>query len=284
MRRKISRRVLFYATSTFIIVMMFSLLMFFTVFSMYREGTQTYDELAQHLIRPIHGVEAIPITTPEPLAEEPVEEEPEEPEEPEEEPEETFILPDHITLPQVDFDALHEINPNVVGWILLEGTQINYPVVQGTDNHHYLDHLFDGRRNAAGAIFVDSYNNPGFVDQNTVIYGHNMRDGSMFAALERYLTTGFFEENPWIFLLTPERNYVIKLFAGYQTNVGGNSWRLGFADDDDKQEWLNEGRDRSVFASDVEVNPAHRVVTLSTCSGPAQSGRFVAVGRLMPIA
>jgi len=198
--------------------------------------------------------------------------------------EETFTLPDHIALPTVDFDALGEINPDIVGWILLEGTQINYPVVQGRDNAHYLNHLFDGRRNATGAIFVDSYNQPGFTDRNTIIYGHHMRDGSMFAVLERYRGQYFFNAHPWIFLLTPERNYVIQLVAGYTSNVQSSAWRLDFADDVEVEAWINERRERSDFVSDAEVRPTDRFVTLSTCSWAFNNARYVVVGRLIPLA
>ena len=277
-RRRLFKQILFYTASSFIVVMMLSLLMLLSTFSSYREGLQLYDALAQHLsVR----AEAEPEPFPLPLAH--PEPEPE-PEYPEEEPVETFTLPDHIVLPEVDFDGLRAINPNVVGWIILEGTPINYPVVQGDDNYHYLDHLFNGTRNPSGAIFVDSYNLPDFVDDNTVIYGHHMRDGSMFAALERYRSQAFFDENPWVFLLTPEGNYVIKLFAGYVVDVEASSWRLEFSDDAEMQYWIDERRSRSDFISDVEVGPSDRLVTLSTCSFVFHNARYVVVGRLMPIA
>ena len=198
--------------------------------------------------------------------------------------EEYFILPDHIVLPEVDFDALREINPNVVAWIILEGTPINYPVVQGADNDFYLHHLFDGRRNPSGAIFVDSYNSPGFTDFHTIIYGHHMRDGSMFAAIENYRNEGFFEEHPWVFLLTPERNYVIKLSTGHLADPSTmHTWEIVFEDDMEKSVWIEERQSKSDFDSGVEILPSHRIVTLSTCSNAFFDARYVISGRLMPI-
>ena len=199
-------------------------------------------------------------------------------------PEEVFTLPDDTVLPTVDFDALGEINPDIVGWLILEDTQINYPVVQGSDNVQYTNHLFDGRQNAIGSLFVDSYNQPGFADRNTIIYGHHTRDGSMFAALEQYREQCFFNAHPWIFLLTPEQNYVIELLAGYTSDVHSAAWRLDFADDTEVEDWIGERRKKSDFLSDVQTCPTDCFVTLSTCSWAFNDARYVVVGRLIPIA
>ena len=200
--------------------------------------------------------------------------------------EETFALPAGVTLPTVDFESLREINPNVVGWIILEGTQINYPVVQGDTNYQYLHHLFDGTFNPSGSIFVDAYNNPGFVDLHNIIYGHHMNDGQMFAALEFYRSQQFLDENPYIFLLTPERDYVIKVFSGFvaDPNQSTESWRYQFDGEEDIAPWLEYTLGRSEIESNIEVLPSHRFVTLSTCNFDFWDARYVVVGRFMPIA
>ena len=200
--------------------------------------------------------------------------------------EETFTLPPGVTLPTVDFDALREINPNVVGWIILEGTQINYPVVHGDTNYEYLHHLFDGTFNPSGSIFVDAYNRPGFVDLHNIIYGHHMNDGQMFAALEFYRSQQFVDENPYIFLLTPERDYVIKVFSGFvaDPNQSTESWRYRFDGEEDIAPWLEYTIGRSEIESNIEVLPSHRFVTLSTCNFDFWDARYVVVGRFMPIA
>ena len=286
-RRRLFKRFLFYTSSCFIIAMMLSLLMLLASLSTYREGALAHDALTE-----------LAVTTPSPQRRIPQAAHPliislEEPEPkiaPEPEPEEelplreTFTLPYHITLPEIDFDALREINPHVVAWVLLEGTPINYPVVHYRDNHRYLNHLFDGRRNQAGTIFVDAYNQPGFVDRHTIFYGHNMRNGSMFAAIERYRSQAFFDENPWLFILTPSGNYAVELFAGYTTNVYGPSWRLDFGDDEDFLSWVYESRRRSDFISGVEVSPWDHLVTFSTCAYAFSNARYVLVGRMLPIA
>jgi sortase B len=211
--------------------------------------------------------------------------EPEEQEvEPDEEEEETFILPAGVTVPSVDFDSLIEINPDIVGWIFLEGTPINYPVVQGEDNDYYLFRLFDGRSNPSGSIFMDYLNDPDMRDPHTILYGHHMQDGSMFAALEFYMSQEFYEEHPFIFYITPEREYVIKPFAGYTTDVYSSSWQLEFESDREKEEWIAERRERSDFVSEVEALPSHRFVNLTTCSMTILDARYIIVGRIMPVA
>ena len=261
-RWSLKRKLLLFGIApAFAVMMLISAFMLVSISAAHRQSAGLYDTLGQLLHFDANAPEA-----------------------PETQEEETFTLPAHITLPAVDFDALAEINPNVVAWLMLDGTPINYPVVQGTNNTHYLRHLFDGRRNAAGAIFVDSFNQPGFVDRHTVIYGHYMRNGTMFAALQRYGTQEFFEEHPWIFLLTPQRNYVIELVAGYTANVRQSSWRLEFDDDAQVEDWIAERISRSDFTSEVVTRPTDRFVTLSTCSSAFQNARHVVVGRLIPIA
>ena len=276
------RKLLFYAASVSTVALLLGLLVLIATSSMYREGAQLQDDLMQHVTVAAPPTQTAADPTPEPMPD-PAPETPHEAS-----PaggREVFILPDHIVLPEVDFGALYEINADVVAWLILPDTPIHHPVVQGTDNYHYLRHIFDGRRSNIGTLFVDTYNEPGFVDRNTIIYGHNLQDGSMFAVLENYSSQDFFNAHPWVFLLTPTGNYVIQLFAGYVTDVEGPSWRLWFSDDDDEfKEWVNAARARSDFVSDVEVRPSDQVVTLSTCSLAFYDARYVVVGRLLPIA
>ena len=112
----------------------------------------------------------------------------------------------------VDFEALKTMNKDVVGWIRFdEPAQINYPVVRTTDNEKYLNTTFEGKKNAAGALFVDYCNAEDFTDKNTFIYGHNMKNGSMFGQLRKYKNNAFCEEHPYFYIYTQmERNSNIK--------------------------------------------------------------------------
>jgi len=186
-------------------------------------------------------------------------------------------------LPEVNFTALREVNPDIVAWLYLEGTPLNLPVVQGTDNHFYLNHLFDGTRNAAGTLFVDYENSPHFRDSNTIIYGHNMRDGSMFGTLIKYSSQEFFEQNPTMLLLTPTANYKLELFAGYTTNTLANSWQKQFENSTEFEEWVAGRISRSDFVSSITPSFTDRLVTLSTCSYAFNNARYVLVGRLVQI-
>ena len=90
-----------------------------------------------------------------------------------------------FTFLQVDFEGLKAQNPDVVAWIQIPALDISYPVVQGKDNSYYLHHMFDGKENKNGSIFIDYHNQPEFTDSNTIVYGHNMKNGSMFGTLDR---------------------------------------------------------------------------------------------------
>ncbi|MCL2427573.1 MAG: class B sortase [Oscillospiraceae bacterium] len=294
-----SKKAMFYTSSIFVVVTMFGLLMLASILSTYTEGAQMSDVLSQHISEsPQADVVAMEMDVP--LEEEIVEADSseealealyiydaleEELDEYEEYIPETFPLPYGVVLPEVDFDALREINPDIVGWIILEGTPIDLPVVQGEDNVHYLNHLFDGRRSQVGTIFMDAYNRQGFADHNTILHGHNMRNGSMFSVLRRFRSQEFFDANPMAFLLTPDGNYVIRFFAGHTTCVTSQSWRIQFADDAEMEEWIEENRRLSDFESDVEVGASHRMMTLSTCTASSEfrNARYVVIGRLMPI-
>ena len=231
-----------------------SLYMVLSGFAEYQKGVDTYDDLTQYIV----SLKPMLHTSPEELDE-----------------------AECIQWPQVDFDALRAINPDIVAWIICEGTDINYPIVQGSDNDYYLKHLFDGKVNGAGCLFVDSNNSPGFIDNNTVIYGHNMKSKTMFSALLEYKTQAFYDEHPQMLLLTPDGNYTIELFAGYETNAEDDSWKLFFSSSSELEAWTIKTKDRSTFISEFEISTSDRFVTLSTCTNEFDDNRYVVVGKLV---
>jgi SrtB family sortase len=190
--------------------------------------------------------------------------------------------------PPIDFDALRTINPDVAGWLVCGGTEINYPVAQGADNSRYLDTLFDGSKGKAGCLFVDFENDAGFSGQNTVVYGHNLLDGSMLSGIVRYGEQGYFDAHPTMTLHTPEGSYTVELFAGYTappTNhalAPDSPWALSWPDEAGFAAWLEKAQGRSNFDSGVRVSSSDRVLTLSTCADGGRN-RFVLHGRLAPI-
>ena len=183
----------------------------------------------------------------------------------------------------VDFAALSQINPDIVGWLYCEGTAINYPVVQGSDNEYYLDHLFDGSENANGCLFLDSRVEPSFSSRHSIIYGHHMQSGAMFAALDNCKRQSYYDAHPTMLLITPDETYEIQLFAAYVTAPSEDAWNVSFSNDEEFQRWLDDAKACSTFSSDVEPMPEDRILTLSTCSYEFSDSRLVVLGVIKEI-
>lgn len=225
----------------------------------YSEGADSYEELSEFIDLP-----EVPELPPDIISEESQYEE----------------TADPIQWPEVDFASLREINPDIVGWLYIEGTQINYPVVQGEDNQYYLKHLFSGEWNNSGCIFLDCRNAADFSDSHSIIYGHHMKNGAMFCDLDHYKQQEFYDAHPYALLVTPEVNYQIEFFAGYVASVADSAWELGFSTDAEFEDWLDLARERSCFTSDIVPAATDRILTLSTCSYEFENARFVLLGRI----
>ena len=192
-----------------------------------------------------------------------------------------------VVLPTVDFDALRETGPDIIGWLTLPDTAINYPVTQADDNEYYLHHLYDGTYNKTGCLFADYENQEDFSDRNTIIYGHNMRDGSMFAALNEYDEQSYFDGHPQMYLVTPGGGYIVEIFTAFvakpsESGSDTSPWRLNWKDDGAYTTWLSEMAGRSVIETDVTVTSSDKVLTLSTCT-PGGASRFIVMGKLMAV-
>lgn len=192
-----------------------------------------------------------------------------------------------VVLPTVDFEALRETGPDIIGWLTLPDTAINYPVTQADDNEYYLHHLYDGTYNKTGCLFADYENQEDFSDRNTIIYGHNMRDGSMFAALNEYDGQSYFDGHPQMYLVTPGGGYVVEIFTAFvakpsESGSDTSPWRLSFKDDGAYTTWLSEMAGRSVIETDVTVTSSDKVLTLSTCT-PGGASRFIVMGKLAAV-
>ena len=233
--------------------------------SQYAESAGTYDGLAEHVEIPEQAGE---------------------PEEPGAE-EETGREDSSTVLPVVDFEALRENGPDIIGWLSLPDTAINYPVTQTDNNEYYLHHLYDGTYNKVGCLFADYENQADFSDRNTIIYGHNMRDGSMFAALNEYGEQGYYDGHPQMYLVTPGGGYTMEIFTTFVAEPGESGsdtspWRLSWKDDGAYTTWLSEMAGRSVIETDVTVTSSDKVLTLSTCT-PGGKSRFIVMGKLASV-
>lgn len=259
----------------FFVLMLVSGYFIYDILSEYAAEEEASDDLQQF----IHLDE----TQPPVIATEPPKMEVEAEEETEGAMEETEPAPteDPYPYPVVDFDALLETNEDVVGWIYIEGTKINYPIVQTVNNSYYVERMVNGQRNAAGSIFMDYRNESNFTDRNSILYGHNMKNGSMFAGILDYRKPSFFEEHPEVIILTPERNFRYEVVAGYVCSPLENAWRLSFATDAEFANWLTEALNRSVIGGSFEASGTDQILTLSTCTYEFQDARFVLVCRLI---
>lgn len=181
----------------------------------------------------------------------------------------------------VDWASLKQRNPDIVAWIYVPGTVINYPVVQGRDNEEYLHRGFDGQTGffaSKGTIFLDATNDPDFKDRNNVLYGHHMNDGSMFAAMAGWYDTKLFNENRSVYVLTPEGNYRCETFAYVRTVASDQIVKTQFATDESYAEYVQDKLNRSLAEQQGVVLSATDVkqsFMFSTCEYTNNDGRAV---------
>jgi len=167
----------------------------------------------------------------------------------------------------IDLAALREVNPDVIGWIMIPDTGISYPLMQGTDNDYYLNRTWDRQSNAVGSIFLEYQNNPDLTDFNTIIYGHNMNDGSMFAGLREYRNQDFWEVHPYVYICNDLGVYRYEIFSAYYASVKSNTYGLVFSREESRINFLAKLLEDSVIQTGVEPTPNDRILTLSTCTG-----------------
>lgn len=234
---------MFYKTvmTILIIIILFSLYKIGSILYGYYQGNQQYDE-----VRKIAGVET-----------------------------------EEADPDKIDFDALQEANEDVKAWIFLEGTTINYPIMQTTNNDYYLYHMFNREENGAGSIFIDYRNKKPFEEFNTVLHGHRMKDGSMFKPLVQYDDVEFYENHKVIEITTPEGAYNCEVFAALTVPATSDYYRFEFYDEEDRMDYLNRIREESVLDTSITVGTDDRIVIMSTCTAQLDENRFCVFGKLV---
>lgn len=183
----------------------------------------------------------------------------------------------------VDFEALKEINPDMVGWIRFENMDISYPIVHGTDNDYYLTHSFEKQKLKCGSIFMEAENAADFSDDNTFIYGHNMKDKSMFAKLNQFKDEQIYKENPEFLIYTEDGIYRYSIFSCYVADVSWDSFNYQFASEDEYGAWLQKVKDRSLYDTGVTPTQEQKTVTLMTCTSAGDNYRFLVHGTLTEV-
>lgn len=188
---------------------------------------------------------------------------------------------------EIDFAQLQEeVNPDIYAWIYIPDTQIDYPVLQHpTDNLYYLEYNLDGSRGYPGCIYTEDYNEKDFSDPNTVIYGHNMKNGTMFAGLHKFEDSEYFEEHPYVYIYTEEKLFVYEIFTAYES---GNEHIL--YNNDFTSEYVYAKYLENLFSmramncnrkENVTVTTENRIVTLSTCVANKSDRRYLVQGVLL---
>ncbi len=172
-----------------------------------------------------------------------------------------------MNLINVDFEELINDNSDTVGWIQVNGTNINYPIVQTTNNEYYLTRAFDKSYNDAGWVFMDYRNNAEDFNKNTIIYAHSRLDKTMFGSLKNILRSGWLDDsdNYVIKLSTPYENTLWQVFSVYHLPTTSDYLKVNFTSDSDYNDFLNMISSRTAYNFGTSVNTDDKILTLSTC-------------------
>ena len=198
----------------------------------------------------------------------------------------TIQFPENMNL---KYSYLYAVNQDLVGWVKIDNTNLDVQVVQSSDNDYYLNRDFYRKTSRYGCPYLDFKNDPKYLDDNTVIYGHHMTDGLMFSNLDKYKTLEGYKESPIIEYSTLYETYYFKVFAAFISNAkvvddNGNFFNFivtDFVTDEKFSGFIDEVEKRSIFKTDVNVQPDDKLITLVTCSYEFDSARLVVMGRLL---
>lgn len=181
----------------------------------------------------------------------------------------------------IDWNSLYAQNADLVGWIKMD-SGANYPIVKADTSTYYLHKGFNKKYNINGSIFMSSNNSSDFSDINTVIYGHNMNNGSMFGSNKKYRDKTYLQEHPYFYIYRPEGKYIYEIFNIMTTKDGSQTYQTAFPSQEAYQDYLNYTRGNASYETGVSVTSSNRIVTLSTCTGKG-TNRFVIQGKLINI-
>lgn len=184
---------------------------------------------------------------------------------------------------KVDFKALQEVNPDVIGWLYCEDSTINYPVLHGETNDTYLRHDYTGEYNVDGSIFIHADNKTDFSDYNTIVYGHHMSTGTMFAVLDNWQSQEYYDSHPVMWLLTPKGDYRVDLLSAHHTSGYSDMYTIIHKPGKELDKYLVEALKESDFKSKAGADPKAHYVLLTTCAYIFEDARYVIHGKLVPV-
>lgn len=241
-----------------ICLLLFSVWKLVSIVLDYRSGSREYDDLRQYVLEePVQPDAAADDT--------PASEDSSDGEE---------ASPAAVPMTRIDLSSLQSINSEAVGWIEIPGTILSYPLVHTTDNLYYLTHTFRKENNKAGSIFIETANHADFSDLHTIIYGHNMKDGSMFASLKNYKKQSYRDAHPYVYIDLTDGSHCYEIFSCHEAPVTDISYTIGYAQDEIYASFLESLKASSLYDTGVTVGTEDSVITLSTCTNNG-ADRFV---------
>lgn len=248
--KEVLRKILFYVSLVVFIGCSFKL---YTIWKEYHDNTKSYDDVRQYAPEIVQG----------------------EGNSNEETAQERFVLT------KEDYNNLLNINSDFKAWINIPNTEVNYPVVQTEDNDYYLSHNFEKEQNAGGCLFISSNNTNPFQDKNTIIHGHHMRNGSMFASLMNFKEEDF-ARGTSIYINTENSLLEYKAFSVFYETANNDSYQNGFASNEAFLKYINVLKEKSMFDLDVgEFTENDTMITLSTCDYDVNDGRLLVCAKLV---
>ncbi|MBR4079902.1 MAG: class B sortase [Christensenellaceae bacterium] len=179
-----------------------------------------------------------------------------------------------------DISGLQQINKDVVGWIFIPDTKINYPIVHGENNEFYLEHTWKKQKNRMGSVFIECENTSDFTEWNTIIYAHNMKNGSMFGSLKKYKDQEYFEDHPYVYIAVNGGVLRYEIFSAYTADVDSQTFGLSYHQIKTRKKLLDLAMEKSVIDTGVIPEVTDQIITLSTCSGETYETRQVIHARL----
>lgn len=187
------------------------------------------------------------------------------------------VLPEEAAdLASVDLEALQEVNGDVAGWIAIPGTEVSYPLMHGEDNQAYLYTSWKGESSRSGSVFLESTNSPDLTDFHTIVYGHRMRNNSMFGSLKYYRDQEYWAAHPNVYVvLEGGRIRRYEIFSAHQVSVRGVVYRLDLRESELEGEFLQACLENSAIDTGVVPEETDQFLTLSTCTGNGYSRRWV---------
>ena len=183
-------------------------------------------------------------------------------------------------LSQMDLSALREKNPDVVAWIRIPETRIDYPIMQGEDNEYYLDRDWTGILNFVGSVFMEYRNDPNLTDFNTILYAHNMANGTMFHDLHKVNAEYYRGKIPYVYVVTDGGVLRYEIFSTYDAALDSVTYGLSFQQMETRVDFLTYALENSLFDTGVVPDLTDQILTLSTCSGIGYGHRRVVLARL----